>query len=72
MPNALTRHIDNVIAVGTGALAVRAAGPESLFHKSWARCMSQHGLDPTRPTPARETPRRLDVSPSGRGGAGWR
>ncbi len=56
MPNALTRHIDNVIAVGTGALAVRAAGPESLFHKSWARCMSQHGLDPTRPTPARILP----------------
>ncbi|WP_298234333.1 sigma-54-dependent Fis family transcriptional regulator [uncultured Azohydromonas sp.] len=56
MPDALTRHIDNVIAVGTGALAVRAAGPESLFHKSWARCMSQHGLDPTRPTPARILP----------------
>jgi transcriptional regulator of acetoin/glycerol metabolism len=56
MPDALTRHIDNVIAVGTGALASRNPGPASVFHKSWARCMSQHGLDPTRPTPARILP----------------
>ncbi|NML16557.1 sigma-54-dependent Fis family transcriptional regulator [Azohydromonas caseinilytica] len=56
MPDALTRHIDTVIAVGSGALAVRAPEPESLFHKSWARCMTQHGLDPTRPTPARILP----------------
>ncbi|WP_157269351.1 sigma-54-dependent Fis family transcriptional regulator [Azohydromonas aeria] len=56
MPDALTRHIDNVIAVGTGALTAPAAARESLFHKSWARCMSQHGLDPTRPTPARILP----------------
>jgi transcriptional regulator of acetoin/glycerol metabolism len=55
MPDALTRHIDNVIAVGSGSLRTRAAG-ESLFHKSWARCMTQHGLDPTRPTPARILP----------------
>jgi transcriptional regulator of acetoin/glycerol metabolism len=55
MPDALTRHIDNVIAVGTGVLAAKAPR-ESLFHKSWARCMSQHGLDPTRPMPARILP----------------
>ena len=54
MPNALTRHIDNVIAVGTGGGVTQ--GPEALLHKSWARCMTQHGLDPTRPTPARILP----------------
>ncbi|MDZ5460047.1 sigma-54-dependent Fis family transcriptional regulator [Azohydromonas lata] len=51
----MTRHIDNVIAVGTGATRERAAA-DSLFHKSWTRCMTQHGLDPTRPTPARILP----------------
>jgi transcriptional regulator of acetoin/glycerol metabolism len=54
MANALTRHIDNVIAVGTGGLVTH--GPDALVHKSWARCMTQHGLDPTRPTPARILP----------------
>ncbi|HSV69038.1 MAG TPA: sigma-54-dependent Fis family transcriptional regulator [Methylibium sp.] len=54
MANALTRHIDNVIAVGTGGLVTQ--GPDALVHKSWARCMTQHGLDPARPTPARILP----------------
>jgi len=55
MLNALTtRHIDHVIAVGSGGLP--AATGSALVHKSWARCMKQHGLDPTRPTPARILP----------------
>lgn len=54
MPNALTRHIDNVIAVGmTGT---QSSGPEGLFYKSWTRCMKQYGLDPSRPTPTRILP----------------
>ncbi len=55
MSNLQSRHIDNVIAVGMGGGAP-VSGPEGLFHKSWARCLKQHGLDPTRPTPARILP----------------
>jgi sigma-54 dependent transcriptional regulator, acetoin dehydrogenase operon transcriptional activator AcoR len=57
MHNALTRHIDNVIAIGSGGL--RDGDPESVFYRSWARCMTQHGLDPARPTPARILPSDL-------------
>jgi transcriptional regulator of acetoin/glycerol metabolism len=57
MVSTATRHIDNVLAIATGSatLAARSA-PESLFHQSWTRCVKQHGLDPTRPTPARILP----------------
>lgn len=54
MRNSLSQHIDNVMSVG-----LQPARPEvrgNLFYKSWARCMKQHGLDPTRPTPARILP----------------
>ena len=54
MQSTLTRHIDNVIAVGTGARL--PAARDNLVHRSWTRCIKQHGLDPTRPTPARILP----------------
>jgi transcriptional regulator of acetoin/glycerol metabolism len=54
MLSALTRHIDHVIAVGTGGSIDTSGSP--LVHKSRTRCMQQHGLDPSRPTPARILP----------------
>ncbi len=54
MSSVASRHIDTVISVGASAAA--AGGLEPLFRKSWQRCMTQHGLDPTRPTPARILP----------------
>jgi transcriptional regulator of acetoin/glycerol metabolism len=56
MPNAMTRHIDNVIAVGSGASTLPDCDATSVFHRSWARCMSQYGLDPTQPKRARILP----------------
>ncbi len=54
MASVTSRHIDHVISVGLGG--TRADAPGALFSKSWARCMKQHGLDPTRPAPARILP----------------
>jgi len=54
MLSALTRHIDHVVAIGTGGFI--GEGGSLVVHKSWTRCMQQHGLDPTRPTPARILP----------------
>ncbi|CAN7151036.1 sigma-54-dependent Fis family transcriptional regulator [Variovorax paradoxus] len=54
MTSLQSRHIDNVYSIATGtALADPAA---SLVHKSWARCVREHGLDPTKPSPARILP----------------
>ncbi|VTU45861.1 sigma-54-dependent Fis family transcriptional regulator [Variovorax sp. PBL-E5] len=49
-----SRHIDNVYAVATQT--AQQASPDSLVHRSWARCVRDHGLDPSRPTPARILP----------------
>ena len=54
MASVTSRHIDNVISVGLSGRP--ANGPGALFSKSWTRCMKQHGLDPSRPTPARILP----------------
>ena len=54
MASVISRHIDNVVSIALSGAA--ASGPEALFHKSWTRCLKQHGLDPTRPTPARILP----------------
>ncbi|MBB1162011.1 sigma-54-dependent Fis family transcriptional regulator [Aquariibacter albus] len=54
MPNLVSQHIDHVLSVGM--LGGPAAGAETLFQKSWSRCMKQHGLDPARPSPARILP----------------
>ncbi|QNK70421.1 sigma-54-dependent Fis family transcriptional regulator [Variovorax sp. PAMC26660] len=54
MTSLQSRHIDNVYSIATGtALADPAT---SLVHKSWARCVRDHGLDPSKPTPARILP----------------
>lgn len=54
MPSLISTHIDRVVSVGLSG--VPRSGPEAVFHRSWARCVKQHGLDPTRPTPARILP----------------
>ncbi len=60
MPSVRLSHIDNVVRVGSSAASsMSGAGPQAIFHKSWTRCMQQHGLDPTRPTPARILPSSL-------------
>jgi transcriptional regulator of acetoin/glycerol metabolism len=56
MASVSSRHIDHVLAVGLGG--VRASGSAALFHKSWTRCIKQHGLDPARPMPARILPQQ--------------
>jgi transcriptional regulator of acetoin/glycerol metabolism len=54
MTSLQSRHIDNVYSIATGtALADPAT---SLVHKSWARCVRDHGLDPSKPMPARILP----------------
>lgn len=55
MTSLQSRHIDNVYSIATGT-ALRADPAASLVHKSWARCVRDHGLDPSRPTPARILP----------------
>lgn len=55
MTSLQSRHIDNVYSIATGAALV-ADPAQSLVHKSWARCVRDHGLDPSKPTPARILP----------------
>ncbi|RIX80636.1 sigma-54-dependent Fis family transcriptional regulator [Acidovorax cavernicola] len=55
MTSLQSRHIDNVYSIATGG-ALLADPAASLVHKSWARCVRDHGLDPSRPTPARILP----------------
>ncbi|WP_418132872.1 sigma-54-dependent Fis family transcriptional regulator [Variovorax sp. 375MFSha3.1] len=54
MTSLQSRHIDNVYSITTGAALADPAA--SLVHKSWARCVRDHGLDPSRPSPARILP----------------
>ncbi|CAA2100195.1 sigma-54-dependent Fis family transcriptional regulator [Variovorax paradoxus] len=54
MTSLQSRHIDNVYSIATGAALADPA--QSLVHKSWARCVHDHGLDPSKPTPARILP----------------
>ena len=52
MTSSASHHIASVLQVaGAGAGA-----DASLVHRSWARCVREHGLDPARPTPARILP----------------
>ncbi len=55
MTSLQSRHIDNVYSITTGA-ALLADPAASLVHKSWARCVRDHGLDPSKPSPARILP----------------
>lgn len=54
MASLQSRHIDNVYSIATGAALADPA--QSLVHKSWARCVRDHGLDPSKPSPARILP----------------
>ena len=54
MSNALIEHIDNVINVGSNFAHTR--GADALIHKSWTRCIKQHGLDPSKPKAAHILP----------------
>jgi transcriptional regulator of acetoin/glycerol metabolism len=54
MNEVVARHIDHVISAGTRPAPFRER--ETLFVKSWNRCLNQHGLDPSRPQPARILP----------------
>ncbi|MBN9203980.1 sigma-54-dependent Fis family transcriptional regulator [Methylibium petroleiphilum] len=49
-----TQHIDNVVSVVTNP--IDEASEKSRVYKSWARCVNDYGLDPSRPTPARILP----------------
>ena len=51
MASLATQHIDNVVAVVTNP--IDETSEQSRVHKSWARCVHNYGLDPSRPTPAR-------------------
>ncbi|HEY6898495.1 MAG TPA: sigma-54-dependent Fis family transcriptional regulator [Rhodocyclaceae bacterium] len=42
-------HIDRVIEIATSVPVDAADDP---FRRSWARCVNEYGLDPTRPSPA--------------------
>lgn len=42
-------HIDRVVRIATSGDWDRTEDP---FKRSWARCVNEYGLDPTRPTPA--------------------
>jgi transcriptional regulator of acetoin/glycerol metabolism len=54
MSSTQSRHIDNVYSIATRAPLADA--PASLVHKSWARCVRDYGLDPSKPSPARILP----------------
>ncbi len=48
------RHIDEVIATATcGSIPVETHSADAMIRRSWARCVNDHGLDPTRAQPAR-------------------
>ncbi len=53
MNSSSTRHIDEVIA-RTSRRSQRYNGDvDDMITRSWTRCVSEHGLDPTRAQPAR-------------------
>ncbi|MEZ2294681.1 sigma-54-dependent Fis family transcriptional regulator [Variovorax sp. RCC_210] len=54
MTSLQSRHIDNVYSIATSTALTDPA--QSLVHRSWARCVRDHGLDPSKPSPARILP----------------
>ncbi len=54
MASSASQHIDSVLAVASRPAATNDAA--GIVHKSWARCVLEHGLDPSRPSPARILP----------------
>ena len=59
MKVAQTQHIKDVISVATAADGAAWDGTDDLIHKSWLRCLNDHGLDPSRPRPARILPSHM-------------
>ncbi|WP_028309944.1 sigma-54-dependent Fis family transcriptional regulator [Derxia gummosa] len=60
-PAERARHIDNVFSMVARpeAEATQTVHPEATpLYRSWARCVTTHGLDPARPTPARILPQQ--------------
>ena len=53
MNASVTSHIDEVIACTSSSILQPMSGADSLITRSWTRCVSEHGLDPTRTQPAR-------------------
>ncbi len=53
MQASVTSHIDRVIACTSRNFLPPMAGDDTLITRSWTRCVSEHGLDPTRTQPAR-------------------
>jgi transcriptional regulator of acetoin/glycerol metabolism len=48
------RHIDTVLSYGGYQAANKSYSPtHELIGRSWQRCLSEYGLDPSRPRPAR-------------------
>lgn len=52
MKTSVTSHIDQVIARTSGRAAPLVDAEDALITRSWARCVNEHGLDPTRTQPA--------------------
>ncbi len=46
-------HIEHVIAVASDSESHETRDKSDIIHRSWARCVKQHGLDPTAARPAR-------------------
>jgi len=46
-------HIEQVIAVASDGQSDETTDKSNVIHRSWARCVKQHGLDPTAARPAR-------------------
>jgi len=53
MQTSVSSHIDKVIACTSRDFLQPMAGDDTLITRSWTRCVSEHGLDPTRTQPAR-------------------
>lgn len=53
MRASMTSHIDKVIACTSRNFLQPMVGDDTLITRSWTRCVSEHGLDPTRTQPAR-------------------
>jgi transcriptional regulator of acetoin/glycerol metabolism len=52
--SATTRHIDEILAYTSGMVPGQdGTGPDDFIRRSWQRCVTDHGLDPTRSQPAR-------------------
>ena len=53
MNSSLTSHINEVIARTSGRVVQPVEGNDDLITRSWTRCVSEYGLDPSRGQPAR-------------------